>query len=884
MLARLRRLGARLSAWRRAEALDRDFAQELDAHVAMLTDDYIARGMEPADARRAALVRIGGARSIEHQHREARGLPAVEALVQDSRFALRLMRREPWFSTAAIIVLALGIGANTVGFTIVNAAFLRALPFERADRLYMVTWLNDSGRRSDVSWPDFEDWRAHSRTFAVLAAYRDGTTNISDAHAFAEPARATWVTANTFSVLRQQPLLGRDFAPGDDRRGAAPVAIISSSTWRNRYGADVGVLGRTLRVDGQPVTIVGVMPDGMRFPDRTDVWLPFVPTDAHGRRDARVLSVFGRLHDDASRAAAQAELSALADRLRAAYPDSTKALTGVRVETFTEAAIGGGARPMLLMVMGAVVFVLLIACANVASLLLSRSGYRAREIAVRTAVGATRWRIVRQLLIESVLLAVLGGTLALPMAVVGVASFEAAVRNAGFPFWVVFSLDYVVFAYVAALCGVAAVLFGLAPALHVSKTNTNDVLKEGGRGSVGSRRVRRFGGAMVVVEVALTVVLLAGAGLMIHSFVTLYRVDPGIDIDNLTTMRLELPASKYPTADARRAFFDHLEPLIGAVPGVQAVTVTTGVPPLDGGERLLEIEARENTRPVFVGTVTISPTFFDVVGVPLVRGRGFQNLDGAPGAETVIVNDRLANQFFAGENPIGRRLRFTRRNQAPDQPVDVWRTVIGISPSIRHGSPQDAYLNAVVYLPYRQEAPASASLLIRSALAPAAAMDAVRREVRAIDADQPIYSIQTVAQVMAEQRWWYRTWGGVLTIFAVIALILSSMGIYAVMAYTVEQRTQEIGVRLAVGAQRWQVSWLVLERGLAQLAIGVPLGLLGAFVLTKALARAFGALSPDGPGTFVVVALVLLCVTVAACLVPARRATRVDPTLALRAE
>jgi hypothetical protein len=281
--------------------------------------------------------------------------------------------------------------------------------------------------------------------------------------------------------------------------------------------------------------------------------------------------------------------------------------------------------------------------------------------------------------------------------------------------------------------------------------------------------------------------------------------------------------------------------------------------------------------------VTISPAFFEVAGVSLLRGRGFQALDGAPGSEVAIINERLASQFFRGEDPIGRRLRFTRRNQRPGQSVDVWRTIVGVAPSIPHGSPQDGYVNAVVYLPYREEAPASASMLIRSNLPPVSLMDAIRRAVQAIDPDQPIYAVQTVAQLMAEDRWWYRTWGAVLGIFAVIALVLSSMGIYAVMAYAVGQRTQEIGVRLAVGAQRWQVSWLVLKRGLAQLAIGIPLGLAGAFILSRALGRAFGELTPDGPATFVAVALLLVTVSIAACLVPARRATRVDPTVALRA-
>ena len=415
--------------------------------------------------------------------------------------------------------------------------------------------------------------------------------NISDDRALPELANGTWLTANTFGVLRQPPLLGRDFAAGDERPGAEPVAIIGYSLWKNRYGSDPDVLGRTLRINGQPATIVGVMPDGMRFPDNSQVWAPFVPTEAQTRRDGRALRVFGRLKDGTERREAQAEMSGIAGQLMAAYPEAARDLTGLRVETFTERYIGGGGRPMFMTVMGAVVFVLLIACANVANLLLSRSAYRAREIAVRTAMGATRWRVVRQLLLEGLVLASIGGSIGLLLAVAGVNVFASAMQQAGLPFWVVFSVDYVVFMYVAAICVLTAVLFGLAPALHVSKTNHSDVLKEGGRGTTGHGRVRWFSSAMVVTELALTVVLLAGAGLMIRSFMTLYAVDMGIKTDRLMTMRLQLPESKYANAEARRAFFDRLEPRLAAIPGVEAAAVTTGVPSRDGGERLLEVDS-----------------------------------------------------------------------------------------------------------------------------------------------------------------------------------------------------------------------------------------------------------------------------------------------------
>ena len=541
---------------------------------------------------------------------------------------------------------------------------------------------------------------------------------------------------------------------------------------------------------------------------------------------------------------------------------------------------------MFITVMGAVIFVLLIACANVANLLLLRSVHRAREIAMRRALGATRWRVVRQLLLESLVLASIGGLGGLFLAYLGVRTFAGAMELSGLPYWIRFTVDPVVLAYVAALCVATAILFGLAPALHVSKT-ASSVVRESGRGTIGSRRERWFSSGMVVIELALTVVLLAGSGVMIRSFLALYAVDIGVDVDRLMTMDLQLPASRYPTAESRRAFVEKLEPRLAAVPGVEAAAVTTGVPGRDGGERLLEIEragSATGTRPVHVSTVTITPGFFEAAGVRLVRGRNFHDMDGAPGAETVIINERLAAQFFPGEDPIGRRLRFTEREPAPGKPVDVWRTIAGVSGRILHGSSLDLYQNAVVYIPYRQEPASAASLLVRTALPPASVMESVRRQVQALDRDQPVQDIRTLAQVLSNDRWWYRTWGGVFAAFAIIALVLSSIGLYAVMAYAVTQRTQEIGVRMAIGARPRQVSWLILRRGLAQLAAGLAIGLPAALTLTSVLRLGLTDVGPHDPVTFTAIATLVTVVAVVACLVPARRATRVDPVVALRAE
>jgi putative ABC transport system permease protein len=878
----VRTLLARLRAFVSRTSHDREFAQELDAHFDLLVEDNLRRGLSPDDARRAARLRLGNAASLQEQHRGRRGLPAVETVIQDLRFALRLIVRGRGFSLAAILALVLGIGANTVGFTIVYGALVRSLPFEAADDLYVLSWNMKSGRRANVSVGDLEYWRAQTRVFEGLAGYSVAVVNLSDDGDLPERVEATSVTSNLFTVLRQRPLLGRDFTAGDEAPGSDPVVIIGARLWRSRFGANPTALGRIVRVNGRPATIVGVMPDGMAFPEATDLWVPLTPTAAQRIANARTLRAFGRVHANESSEAARAEFGAIAAGMIAANPNRLTDVTGVRVETFQTRFIGGAGRPMFLTVLGAVSFVLLIACANVANLLLSRGAERAREIAVRSAIGATRARIVRQLLIESVVLAAIGGAAGLGLSAIALPIFESQIAQS-LPYWVTFRLDPLVFAYVSGVCLLTVAIFGVAPALQISKRGHGDVLKDGGRGMSGGLRARRFSGTIVVAQIALTMVLLVGASVMIRSFVTLYLIDLGIRIDGLVTMRLDLPTSKYTTAETRRAFFDRLIPRLEAIPGVEAAGVTTGVPPLDGGERLIEIEGGTDA-PIHVGTVTITPEFFEIVDAPIRRGRGFQPFDGAPGAEHVIVNEHLARRFFGRDDPIGRRLRFTTRDASPGKPVDGWRTIVGICPNIGQGSSIDEYVNAVAYIPYRQESPGAASVLLRSRLTPATIMAAVRHEVQQLDADQPVHSVQTVAQVLAGDRWWQRTWGTMFGTIAAIALMLSAVGLYAVMAYSVAQRTQEIGVRMAVGAARNQVVWLVLRRGVSQVAVGLLVGTMGSIALANVMPGGLAGISAFDPFALVIVAALLTMVCLIACIVPARKATRVDPVVALRAE
>jgi putative ABC transport system permease protein len=812
-------------------------------------------------------------------------------MLRDLRFALHMIVKDRWYSAVAVVALALGIGVNATVFTLVNGVLIRGLPFKDSGNLYMLSSQRLSETRGGAaSLADLQDWRAQQKSFSGLAAFDDESANLSDERSAPQQARLGRITANTFAVLQQPTLLGRDFAPEDDRKGAERVALIGYTLWKTRYGGDPAVLGHSLRIDGTATTIIGVMPESMLFPSDTEIWVPLVPDSSEDARSFRFLQVFGRMRSESGRKAAQTELSGIAARLATAYPETNKEFTNVVVQTFNERFNGDKIRTVFLAMMGAVGFVLLIACANVANLLLARSAHRSREIAVRIALGASRWRVVRQLLIESIVLGFMGGAIGLMLAVVGVRLFDNAVAGSGKPYWVIFKMDFTVFAFLAAICVLTGVLFGLAPALQVTKTNVNDVLKEGGRGNAGGRRARWLTGTMVVLELALTLVLLVGAGLMVRSFLKIYTLDLGIRTDHLMMMRMQLPDTKYPTAESRRAFYDRLAPRLAALPGAESVSLTTSVPPGGAGRRGLELEGRPVRQPgdkaPDVTVVTISPAFFETVGVQLRRGRVFRETDGAPGAEAVIINDQLAAQFFAGEDPIGHRIRFAQgqARAGTPPPVPVWRTIIGISPSIRHSNPQEATMPAVVYLPYRQDPPQGIALLVRSRLDPGSVMNAVRREVQAVDQDQPVFTVQTMEQLISRSMWPYRVFGSLFAIFAIIALVMSAVGLYAVMAYSVTQRTSEIGVRMALGAKGSQVSWLILKRGLWQLGLGLGIGLAGATVLSQVMQSLLVQTQARDPVTFALITVILASVAIAACVIPARRATRVDPLIALRAE
>jgi putative ABC transport system permease protein len=803
-------------------------------------------------------------------------------------YSIRMLIKDPWFTLVAVLALGLGIGVNSTVFTFVNAVLLRGLPFANPDQIVHLNSRNTAtGNDLGVSYPDFQDWRAQSKSLASLAAYQGITTNISDSGHPPERANGVRVTANAFDIIGERPIRGRTFQETDDRKGAEPVVLIGYGIWKTRYGSDPAIVGRSIKINEVATTVIGIMADGMKFPNNADLWIPLIPDPEMEHRDVRRMNLFGRLAPRVTLKQAQTELAAITKALEQQYPDTNKAV-GAAIMTFNDRFNGGPIRIVFLALMGAVGFVLLIACANVANLLLSRSAKRSREIAVRIALGASRARVIRQLLVESTLLAFLGGALGLLLSLVGVRLFDLAVADVGKPYWIKFTMDTTVFAFLVAVCFATGILFGIVPALQVSKTNLNDILKEGGRGNAGGRRARWLASSMVIAELALTIVLLAGAGLMIRSFMKLYALDIGVDTSRMLTMRLSLADKKYPTAERRRLFYDALVPRLSAIPGVAAASITSAPPATGAGSRQLEIEGRPPVDPDKLPQVTtmfVSDSYFDTLGVTMGQGRPLRETDGNAGSEGVVVNARFVSQFFPGQNVIGKRIRLKSGGSGPDaQRPKPWMTIVGVAPTVRQRNVQDVDPDAVAYVSYSLEPPNGTAILIRGQGEPGSLTSAVREAVQTVDPDQPVFAVKTMEEVFAESRWPYRVFGTMFTIFAIIALVLASVGIYAVTSYSVTQRTQEIGVRMALGARPAQVSWLILRQGLVQLAIGLAIGTAGALAAAPVLQALLVQIKPTDPATLAGIAVLFTAVTICACLIPARRATKLDPLTALRVD
>jgi predicted permease len=882
-----------IATGRRREA---DLADEMAFHREMKAQELRDRGVADVDIEAAIQRALGNDLLARERARDVWVWPWLQDVSQDLRFGVRMLFKERRFAAAAIVTLGLGIAVINAVFTVVNATLFRDLPFERADRLVTIRTQDPRGFPAGVSYPDFLDWQRHTTVFEEFCAELSQSVSLSDATQAAERLSGLYVSHPAFRTLRVTPVLGRDFTAEDDREGATAVTILSHELWRTRYASDAGIVGRTVRVNEQPTMVIGVMPEGFAYPLVTDLWMPMsmVPGLRSAVRTSTEFGILGRLKPSADITQARSEIETVAARIARDHPE-LKRDRKLSVSSLKASYLATGAGVLLFTLLGAAAVVLLIACANVANLLLARSWHRSREIAIRLAMGASRWRVVRQLLIECTLLTGGGALVGAFLSFFGVKALSRAFTVIELtapdrprrPYWFDPSMDGVAWMVFGLACLVASVAAGLIPALQLSRTGVNDVLKEGGRTSQLTQHARRWAGGLVVGQLAVALALVAGGALFARAFFDLYYTDLVIDTRDLVVMRLTLPQQKYGTNDQRQQFFRRLDERLPAAPAFSASTLSSDPPlyPLLAARRTLTVDGREpvigETPPTAV-YITAGPRYFDTVKLSPVRGRAFSADDGLAGREGAIVNQRFASMFFPNADPLGKRIQLTP--VAPAGASVPWLTIVGVVPTLPDFLP-NLPPDPVVYAPLLTESipPVSVSVIVRAS-SKATAAAALREEVRALDADLPVFAIQTLDEAVALTRMGARMVGSWFQTLAIIAVVLALVGLYALSAHGVSQRAHEIGVRMALGARPHQVVWLFLRRTVIQLVIGFAFGMAGALFVGRLVAVFLGDTNPRDPLTLMLVSLVLAVVALSASAWPARQAARVDPLVALRTE
>ena len=804
----------------------------------------------------------------------------MSAILQDLKFAVRMLVKSPGFTVVAILTLALGIGANTAIFSIVNAVLLRPLPFKNSSQLVVLRETYKIVGNVSVSYPDFLDWRQQSDSFAAMSVINNVNFNLSGV-AQPESIDGYAVSPNFLALLGVRPVLGRDLLPSEERPGTAPVILLSYQLWQSHLGGDPGVIGRSITLDGRSFSIVGILPPTFRFLDTTDVIVPIGVfaaefTDRAQRGD---MDVVGRLSPGVALSLAAVEMETITARLAAQYPQSNYGF-GAHLESLRD-AFSGDTRLAVLVLFGAVVFVLLIACVNVANLFLVRGAARAREIALRLAFGASRGRVIRQMLTESFVLAVCGGVLGIILGAWGISGLGYLLHANSLQTMGV-RMDLGVFLFAAAMIVLVSFAFGLIPALQATRPDLHETLKEGGRSATSTRGQHRLRGALAIAETALALVLLVGAGLMLKSLYHLIQVSPGFQPARVLYMEMDLRSDQYSKDPAILNFWQQVLDRVRVIPGVQSAALGTVVP-LTGNHRRSDITIEGLPIPApgefpHPDRHTISSGYIATMGIPLLRGRNFSDADNETAPDVALVNSTLARRFFTDGDPIGKRFLWGQPGKD-----EKWITIVGVVADTRlYGLDNPARLE--VYSPYRQRPSADMSLVVRSAVDPASLTSSIRAAVAAIDKDQPLFDIHTMQQLVDDSISTRRLTLVLLGIFSALALILAAIGIYGVMAYSVALRTQEIGIRMALGAQQKDVLRLVLGQGARIAFFGVAIGLATAAALARLLSSLLFSVSASDPFTFATVAALLVAVALLACYIPARRALRVDPIIALRYE
>jgi putative ABC transport system permease protein len=855
--------------------------EELESHLEMHTADNVRRGMSPAEARHQALVSAGGLTLAREAVRERRSLPWAETLVSDTRYAMRSLRRSPAFTAVAVITLALGVGANTAIFSVVNGIVLRPLAYRDADRLLSLASIVNRSAAA-VSPRDFTDWRSQARSFSGLAAAYTSSTVLTGAGEPEQLSQAR-VSANAFALLGVRPLLGRAFVDGEDQASAPRVAMLSEGSWRRRFGGDPAIVGRTLLFDGFPTVVIGIAPTDMRWPEPADVWMATRFSDrdlAESARGARWITVIGRLAPTATVDGARAEMDAVALRLARLDPRHN-ANVGTRVTPLLASMVGDIRQPLFLL-LGAVGFVLLIACANVASLTLGRVVARDAELAVRGALGAGRGRIAGQLLTESLLVSVAGGICGLLLAIAGTKAL-VAIAPSDLPRIHEVALDGRVLAFTSGLTLLTAVLFGVVPALHGGSANLHDRLRTAGRGTNAAGHRARSRRSLVVVEVALATVLLAGAGLLLRSFAQMRAVDPGFRPDGVSMFGVALSPAKYAGDDQQRQFTTELLDKIRHAPGVTSAGVSFDLPLSDESfgftfEVLGRAPADPKDEPRAQARVA-TPEYFSAMGIPLVRGRLFDESYHAGSRQVLIISNEVARRYFPNENPIGKYVR-TGWGMGGKK---FGGEVIGVVGDVRQFA-LDRGMTPHLYMAYQQWPLNEYDVVIRSSAPFAAVIDAARLALRQLDPEIPMNDAKPLSRLVDASLGPRRFYLTLLTAFASIAMALALVGIYGVVAYGVQQRRREIGVRLALGASRQRVLRMVLSEGLALAATGVAIGIVASFWLTRLLETLLFNVGAHDVVAFALAPAALIGAAVLACVLPARSAASVNPVETIRAD
>jgi putative ABC transport system permease protein len=924
--------------WRKRK--QSDFAAEIEAHLELETERLKEQGLSEEEARRAARRAFGNVTQAQERFYESGRWLWWDHLVQDLRFGLRTLRRNPGFAAVAALTLALGIGVNTAIFSVVEAVLIRPLPYPESGRLIWIARVLPAIHARLVTSTDYIAWLEQNKTLTGISALDDsGSCNLTG-RGVAQRVPAAAVSANFFSTLGVQPFLGRAFTADEGRPSGRPVVLLTYSFWRRHFNSDQNVLGQTLTLDSQINTIVGVMPEGFRFPGKPEVELiaPLAidtTPPAPGQLRIELIHVIARLKPHVTIARASVDLETISQRL---HPDDSGGTGpvpargpgggnstpgGPRTETRTTAApqpsprarppsgqpaanpparmfnpfehgqmevvplhreLVGDVRPALLILLAAVVLVLLIACANVANLMLARASARSKEISVRAALGASRPRLLRQLLTESVMLGCAGGLLGLLLAYGGVRLITAytPAKVAGSVFQLVtIGIDSSVLLYTLAVSVLTGVVFGLAPALAGTKPELNQGLKESVQSVAFSLRRNLLRSALVVAEISLSLVLLIGAGLLVKSFYQLWAVDPGFRSDHVLAFAVELTESKYPKETQQAAFFEQLLDRLRVLPGVKAAGLCNSLPLSRRQRFMIEIRgegqpARPSDQARSVPAISISADYFRTMGIPIIQGRAFTEHDDANAPKVAVLNRTMAHEFFPNENPIGRRIMVGQGEYA-------LATVVGVVGDVRNRG-LDAQAQAAFFVPFSQSPDSTMEVALLTAVEPTSMSTAVRNAVAAIDPELPVFNISTMDERLAASVAPRRFNLVLLASFALLAMLLASVGIYGVVSYSVSQRTHEVGVRMALGAQRRDVLKVILAQGMVLLLIGIGIGLVGAFLLTRFLASLLYGVRPTDSATFAAVSLLLAVVAIVACYIPARRATKVDPMVALRYE